>query len=69
MYHLIEYSDSYFQISGRLPGFKRDEVINNADVINKNDNSSVKYIAGLITNTEADGKKWGKNRRTSDIFK
>ena len=36
---------------------------------NENDASSVKYKLRLITNTEADGKKWGKNSCTTKIFK
>ena len=59
MYNLIEHIDSYSDISGSLWGFKRDEVVNNADVTNENDASSFRYIAGLINNTEADGKKMG----------
>ena len=35
-YNLIEYSDNYSDTSGSLWGFKRDEVVNNADVTNNN---------------------------------
>ena len=59
MYNLIEHIDSYSDISGSLWGFKRDEVVNNAYVTNENDASSFRYKAGLINNTEADGKKMG----------
>ena len=34
MYNLIEYSDNYSDTSGSLWNFKRDEIINNADVTN-----------------------------------
>ena len=37
MYNLMEYSDNYSDTSGSLWGFKRDDVVNNADVtINNN---------------------------------
>ena len=32
MYNLIEYSDNYSDTSGSLWQYKRDEIINNADV-------------------------------------
>ena len=34
MYNLIEYSDNYSDTSGSLWGFKRDKIVNNADVTN-----------------------------------
>ena len=34
MYNLIEYSDNYFDTSGSLWSFKRDEITNNANVTN-----------------------------------
>ena len=40
-------------------GFKRDEIVDNADVTNNDNALSFKYKAGLITDTEADGKKNG----------
>ena len=55
MYNLIEYSDTYSDTSGSLWNFKRDEIINNADVTNDNNSSSFKYKANLIGNTDADG--------------
>ena len=55
MYNLIEYSDNYSDTSGSLWQFKRDEIINNADVTNDNNASSFKYKANLIGNTDADG--------------
>ena len=58
MYNLIEYSDSYFDTSGSLWQFKRDEITNNADV--SNDNAfSFKYKTNLVGNTEANGTKNG----------
>ena len=59
MYNLIEYSDNYSDTSGSLWQFKRDEIINNANVTNDNNAPSFKYKASLITNTEADGRKKG----------
>ena len=50
MYNLIEYSDNYSDTSGSLWSFKRDEMINNADVSN-DDNAP----ANVIGNTVADG--------------
>ena len=58
MYNLIEYSDNYSDTSGSLWQFKRDEMVNNADVSNDNA-SSFKYKANLIGNTEANGTKNG----------
>ena len=59
MYNLIEYSDNYSDTSGSLWNFKRDEIINNADVTNDNNAPSFKYKANLIGNTEANGTKNG----------
>ena len=36
-------------------GFKRDEVVNNADVTSDDNAPLFKYKAGLITNTKTDG--------------
>ena len=36
MYNLIEFKDDYSDTSGSLWNFKRDEIINNADVTNDN---------------------------------
>ena len=52
MYNLMEYSDNYSDTSGSLWQFKRDEIINNADVTNDNNAPSFKYKANLIGNTE-----------------
>ena len=59
MYNLIEYSDNYSDTSGSLWQFKRDEIINNADVTNDNNAPSFKYKANLIGNTEDNGRKNG----------
>ena len=59
MHNLIEYSDNYSDTSGSLWNFKRDEIINNADVINDNNTPSFKYKASLIRNRENDGTKNG----------
>ena len=57
MYNLIKYSDNYFDTSGSLWGFKRDEVANNANVANNNNVPLFKYKANLIGNAEANGTK------------
>ena len=59
MYNLIEYSDSYSDSSGSLWGFKRDDVVNNADVTNDDNAPSFKYKPNLITDTKANGTKNG----------
>ena len=63
MYNLIEYSDNYSDTSGSLWQFKRDEIINNADVTNDNNAPSFKYKANLIGNTVADGA----NRKKENV--
>ena len=59
MYNLIEYSGNYSDTSGSLWDFKRDEIVNNADVTNDNNAPSFKYKANLIGNTENNGTKNG----------
>ena len=59
MYNLIEYSDNYSDTSGSLWGFKRDELVNNADVTNDDNTPSFKYKASIIGNTENNGRKNG----------
>ena len=59
MYNSIEYSENYSDTSGSLWQFKRDEIINNADVTNDNNASSFKYKASIIGNTENNGTKNG----------
>ena len=71
MHNLIEYSDNYSDTSGSLWNFKRDEIINNADVTNDDNAPSFKYKANLIDDTVADGtnKKRCKNNCTNKIHK
>ena len=57
VYNLIEYSDNYSDTSGSLWQFKRDEIINNADVTDDNNASSFKYKASIIGNAENNGTK------------
>ena len=57
MYNLIQYSDNYSDTSGSLWQFKRDEIINNANVTNNNDAPSFKYKASILGDTENDGTK------------
>ena len=59
MYNLIGYSDNYSDTSGSLWDFKRDEIINNADLTNDNNSPSFKYKASIIGNTGNDGIKNG----------
>ena len=59
MYNLLKYSDNYSDTSGSLWQFKRDEITNNADVINDNNAASFKDKANLIGNTDANGTKNG----------
>ena len=54
MYSLIEYSDNYFDNSGSLWQFKRDEIINNADLTHDDNAPPFKYKANLIGDTVAD---------------
>ena len=55
MYNLIEYSDNYFDTSGSLWQFKRDEIEGDVDLTVDgnhipNNSSSFKYKSSLITN-------------------
>ena len=43
VYNLIKYSDNYSDTSGSLWGFKRDEIVDNADVTNDDNVPSYKY--------------------------
>ena len=56
IYNLIEYSDNYSDTSESLQNFKRDEIINNANVTNDDNAPSFKCKANLIGNTVADGR-------------
>ena len=70
MYNLIEYSDNYSDTSGSLWDFKRDEIVNNANVTNDDNAPSFKYKASIIGNTENNGtKKRSKNSCITKIFK
>ena len=57
MCNLTEYSDNCSDTSGSLWQFRRDEIINNADVTNDNNAPSFKYKASIIGNTEGNGTK------------
>ena len=59
MYNLIEYSDNYSDTSGSLWGFKRDKIVNNADVTNHDNAPSFKYKASIIGNKGDNGRKDG----------
>ena len=59
MYNLIEYSDNYSDTSGSLWDFKRDEIVDDADVTNDNNAPSFKYKASIIGDTENNGTKNG----------
>ena len=59
MYNLIEYNDNYSDTSGSLWGFKRDDIVNNANVANYNNSPSFKYKASNIGNTENNRTKKG----------
>ena len=58
MYNLIEYSDNYSDTLASLWNFKRDEIVDNANVTNDNA-PSFKYKANVIGNTENDETKNG----------
>ena len=57
MYNLIEYSDNYSDTSGSLWDFKRDEIVNNADVTNDDNAPSFKYKASIVGDTKDHGMK------------
>ena len=59
MDNLIEYSGNYSDTSGSLWDFKRDEIVNDADVTNDNNAPSFKYKANVIGNTENNETKKG----------
>ena len=59
MHNLTEYSDNYSDTSGSLWHFKRDEIINNADVTNDDNAPSFKHKASLIGDTGNNGRKNG----------
>ena len=59
MYNLKEYSDNYSDSSGSLSVFKRDYVVNNANVTNDDNAPSFKYKPSVIDDTELDRTKNG----------
>ena len=59
MYNLIEYSNHYSDISGSLWGFRRDEIVDHANVTNDDNATSFKYKASITDNTENNGTKDG----------
>ena len=59
MCNLIEYSGNYSDTSGSLWDFKRDEIVNNANLANDDNASSFKYKGNLTGDTEANGTKKG----------
>ena len=62
MYNLIEYSNNYSDTSGSLWDFKRDEMIENINLMNNN-SSSFTYKSNLIGKTDADGT----NRKKENV--
>ena len=59
MYNVIQYSDKYYDASGSLWDFRRDEIVNNTNVANGDDAPSFKYKASITANTENNGTKKG----------
>ena len=59
MYNLIECSDNYSDTSESLWGFKRYEIVENANVTNDDNSPSFKYKANLTGNSQTDGTKKG----------
>ena len=59
VYNFIEYSDNYSDTSGRLWGFKKNEIGNNANVTDDDNVPSFKYKANLIGNTKTDVTRKG----------
>ena len=57
MYNLIEYTENYFDTSGSVWDFKRDEIVNNADVTNDDNAPSFKYKASIVGDTKDHGIK------------
>ena len=54
MYNLIEYSSNYFETTGSLWFYSKDEATDfNADIVNDNNFKSFKYKAKLLGNTVA----------------
>ena len=62
VYNLIEYSHNYYDTSGSLWNFKRDEIEGDLD-LTINNASSFKYKANLIGDTVANGA----NRKNENV--
>ena len=69
MYNLIEYSVNYSSTSGSLWHFRRDEIINNADVTNDDNAPSFRHKASLMVIQKPMEQKWSKNSCIIKIFK
>ena len=71
LYNLIEYSNNYSDTSGSLWGFRRDEIVNNADVSNDDDYNVplFKYKASPIGITEDNGTKGVSLKYLSNLWK
>ena len=54
---MIEYSDNYSDTSESLWDFKRDEIVDNANVTNSDNPPSFNSKLNLIAGIEADGTK------------
>ena len=46
--NLIEYGENYSDSSGSMWGYKRDDIVNNADVTNNDNAPSFKYKQALL---------------------
>ena len=56
VYNLIEYSSNYFEATGNLWFYSKDEASNfNEDIANNNNYTSFEYKAKLLGKTEVDG--------------
>ena len=57
----MEYSDNYSDNLRSLWDFKREEIVNNANVTNDDNSPLFKYKACIIGNAESNGTKNGVN--------
>ena len=67
MHNLVEYRDNYFDTSGSLQQFKRDETATNTNVCNSN-SFSFEYKSSIIGYVAADRKRKSKNSCTIKII-
>ena len=67
MHNLVEYRDNYFDTSGSLQQFKRDETATNTNVCNAN-SFSFEYKSSIIGYVAADRKRKSKNSCTIKII-